>query len=97
MRALARARPLDFMLVRYDERGCGLSDWDAVLSFDAWVRDLETVVDAVGLKRFPLLGVSQGVPIAITYAVRHPERVSHLVPQVRPLSAAGSTDRRNTF
>ena len=68
-----------YTLVRYDERGCGLSDWDAVLSFDAWVRDLEAVVDAVGLKRFPLIGVSQGAPIAIAYAVRHPERVSHLV------------------
>ena len=48
-------------------------------SFDAWVRDLETVVDALGLDRFPLLGISQGGPVAITYAVRHPERVSHLI------------------
>src|SRR4051794_31802945 len=69
----------DFRLVRYDERGCGLSDRDAPLSFEAWVRDLETVVDALGLERFPLLGISQGAPIAIAYAVRHPERVSHLV------------------
>ncbi len=70
----------DHMLVRYDERGCGLSDWDAPeLSFEAWVRDLETVVDAVGIARFPLLGISQGASIAITYAVRHPERVSHLI------------------
>jgi pimeloyl-ACP methyl ester carboxylesterase/DNA-binding winged helix-turn-helix (wHTH) protein len=69
-----------FRLVRYDERGCGLSDWDvAELSFDAWVRDLETVVDAAGLDRFPLLGISQGGPVAIAYAVRHPERVSALV------------------
>ena len=67
-------------LVRYDERGCGLSDWDVVdLSFDAWIDDLETVVDAAGLERFPLLGISQGAPIAIAYAVRHPDRVSHLV------------------
>lgn len=67
-------------LIRYDERGCGLSDWDVEdLSFDAWVRDLETVVQAVGLDRFPLLGSSQGAPIAIAYAVRHPERVSRLV------------------
>ena len=43
------------------------------------MRDLETVVDALGLERFPLLGISQGGPIAITYAARHPERVSHLV------------------
>ena len=67
-------------LVRYDERGCGLSDWDVdELSFEAWVRDLETVVDAAGIDRFPLLGISQGASIAIAYAVRHPERVSHLV------------------
>ncbi len=66
-------------LVRYDERGCGLSDWDvADFSFGAWVHDLEQVVDAVGLERFPLLGVSQGGAVAIAYAVRHPERVSHL-------------------
>lgn len=67
-------------LVRYDERGCGLSDWDvADLSFDAWVRDLEVVVDAAGLTRFALIGMSQGGGVAIAYAVRHPERVSHLV------------------
>lgn len=69
-------------LVRYDERGCGLSDWDVdsdSYSLEAWVRDLETVVDALGLERFPLLGISQGGPIAITYAARHPERVSHVV------------------
>lgn len=69
----------EHQLVRYDERGCGLSDWDAPLSFDAWVSDLETVVEASGLVRFPLLGSSQGAPIAIAYAARHPERVSHLV------------------
>jgi class 3 adenylate cyclase/DNA-binding winged helix-turn-helix (wHTH) protein len=65
--------------IRYDERGCGLSDWDAPLSFEAYVTDLETVVDACGLERFPLLGISQGGPVAITYATRHPERVSHLI------------------
>ena len=43
------------------------------------MRDLEAVVDAVGLERFPLLGISQGGPVAIAYAVRNPERVSHLV------------------
>lgn len=67
-------------LVHYDERGTGLSDWDLDdLSFESWVSDLETVVEAAGLERFPLLGISQGGPVAITYAVRHPERVSHLV------------------
>jgi class 3 adenylate cyclase/pimeloyl-ACP methyl ester carboxylesterase len=70
----------DHQLVRYDERGCGLSDWDVEdLSFEAWVSDLETVVDAAGLDRFALLGISQGCPICIAYAVRHPERVSKLV------------------
>jgi pimeloyl-ACP methyl ester carboxylesterase/tRNA A-37 threonylcarbamoyl transferase component Bud32 len=67
-------------LIRYDERGCGLSDWDvADFSLEAWVHDLETVVDAYGVERFPLLGISQGGPIAITYAHRHPERVSQLI------------------
>jgi len=66
-------------LVRYDSRGCGLSDWDAPLSFDAWVQDLETVVNAAGLERFPLIGMSQGAPVAMAFAVRHPERVSRLV------------------
>jgi DNA-binding winged helix-turn-helix (wHTH) protein/pimeloyl-ACP methyl ester carboxylesterase len=68
------------LLVRWDERGCGLSDWNvADLSLDAWVRDLETVVDALELPRFALLGISQGGAVAAAYAARHPERVSHLV------------------
>ena len=67
-------------LIRYDARGNGLSDWDVPeLSLDAWVSDLETVVDAAGLQRFPLFGISQGCAIAVTYAARHPDRVSHLV------------------
>jgi DNA-binding winged helix-turn-helix (wHTH) protein/pimeloyl-ACP methyl ester carboxylesterase len=67
-------------LVRYDERGCGLSDWDVTdFDLDTWVEDLEAVVDSVGLARFPLLGLSQGAAVAIAFAVRHPERVSHLV------------------
>jgi pimeloyl-ACP methyl ester carboxylesterase len=49
------------------------------ISFDAFLRDLETVVDAAGLDRFALLGISQGGPVAVAYAVAHPERVSHLV------------------
>jgi pimeloyl-ACP methyl ester carboxylesterase/DNA-binding winged helix-turn-helix (wHTH) protein len=67
-------------LVRYDERGCGMSEWEVGdFGLDAWVEDLELVVDSVGLDRFPLLGISQGGAVAIAYAVRHPERVSHLV------------------
>jgi DNA-binding winged helix-turn-helix (wHTH) protein/pimeloyl-ACP methyl ester carboxylesterase len=68
------------LLVRYDERGNGLSDWNVEdLSFGAWVDDLETVVEAAGLERFALLGISQGGAVAAAYAARHPERVSHLV------------------
>jgi pimeloyl-ACP methyl ester carboxylesterase/DNA-binding CsgD family transcriptional regulator len=67
-------------VIRYDERGAGLSDWDVGdFSLDAWVADLEAVVDAAGVERFTLLGLSQGAQIAIAYAVLHPERVSHLV------------------
>jgi pimeloyl-ACP methyl ester carboxylesterase/DNA-binding CsgD family transcriptional regulator len=67
-------------VIRYDERGCGLSDRDVEnLSLDRWVEDLEAVIDAAGVDRFALLGISQGGPVAITYAVRHPDRVTHLV------------------
>lgn len=66
--------------VRYDTRGSGLSDRDAPeISLDAWVRDLETVVDAAGVGRFVLLGISQGAAVAVRYAVLHPERVRGLV------------------
>jgi pimeloyl-ACP methyl ester carboxylesterase/DNA-binding CsgD family transcriptional regulator len=66
--------------IRYDQRGCGLSDWaPPSVSFDARVGDIEAVVDALGLKRFDLLGMSQGGAIAIAYTARHPERVSRLV------------------
>ncbi|MFO0988184.1 MAG: alpha/beta fold hydrolase [Alphaproteobacteria bacterium] len=70
----------DRTFVRYDERGNGLSDWDVKdISFDAFVRDLETVVDAAGLERFALFGLSQGAAVSIAYAVKHPERVSRLI------------------
>ena len=70
----------DHRLIRYDERGNGLSDWDVdELSVDAFVRDLEAVVDAAGLDRFTLLGISQGCAVSIAYAVRHPERVERMV------------------
>lgn len=66
--------------VRYDERGNGLSDWDVdEISQEMFVRDLETVVDALGLERFPLLGISQGCAVSIEFAARHPERVSALI------------------
>jgi DNA-binding SARP family transcriptional activator/pimeloyl-ACP methyl ester carboxylesterase len=68
------------LLIRYDERGSGLSDLDpADLSLDAWVLDLECIVDACGLERFPLLGISQGCAVCIEYAARHPHRVSALI------------------
>jgi DNA-binding SARP family transcriptional activator/pimeloyl-ACP methyl ester carboxylesterase len=70
----------DHTFVHYDERGNGLSDWDNPdFSVDAFVRDLEAVVDALDLERFALLGSSKGGSTAIAYAARHPERVSHLV------------------
>ncbi|MEM8789747.1 MAG: alpha/beta fold hydrolase [Pseudomonadota bacterium] len=66
--------------IRYDERGNGLSDWDVPqITLDAFVADLETVVDALGLKRFPLLGISQGCAVSVEYAARHPDRVSGLI------------------
>jgi pimeloyl-ACP methyl ester carboxylesterase len=69
-----------FRLVRYDERGCGLSSADdRTLDLESLVEELEAVIDAHGEQRVALLGVSGGAPAAIAYAVRHPERVSHLV------------------
>lgn len=70
----------DHSLLRFDQRGCGLSDWDAAdISFEGWVRDLEAVVDAAEIERFAVFGMSQGAAIAIEYAARHPERVTHLL------------------
>ena len=70
----------EFTLLRYDARGNGMSDWDVEdVSLDAWVHDIETVVDAAGFDKFPLLGMSQGCAISVAYAVRHPERVTHLI------------------
>ena len=65
---------------RYDQRGCGLSDWTVSdFSFDSLVADLEAIVAAAGLDRFDLFGMSQGGSIAIAYAARHPERVARLI------------------
>ena len=69
-----------FTVLRFDQRGCGLSDWDVDdISFEAWVRDLEAVVEASGADDFVLLGMSQGGPVAVEYAARHPEKVRSLV------------------
>jgi DNA-binding winged helix-turn-helix (wHTH) protein/pimeloyl-ACP methyl ester carboxylesterase len=70
----------NYRLVRYDARGTGISDRDVKdISFDGFVSDLETVVDALALERFSLLGMSQGAAVAVAYAARHPERVDSLV------------------
>jgi pimeloyl-ACP methyl ester carboxylesterase/DNA-binding CsgD family transcriptional regulator len=67
-------------LIRYDPRGCGLSDRDGVgLSLAKQVEDLEAVVEAAGLKRFVLFGATAGAVTAVAYAARHPERVSRLI------------------
>jgi pimeloyl-ACP methyl ester carboxylesterase/DNA-binding CsgD family transcriptional regulator len=70
-----------FRYVRYDERGCGMTDWNVGdVSFARWVEDLEAIVDAVNpAEPFAMLGISQGASACIAYAVRHPERVSRLV------------------
>ena len=76
LEALAR----DHQFIRFDARGCGLSDWDVDdISFEGLVRDLEAVIDAAAVTRCALFGTSQGCAVSIAYAVRHPERVSHLV------------------
>ena len=73
--ALLRGRTL----LRYDARGNGLSQRDVQrVDFDSWVEDLEAVVAWSGLQRFALFGLSQGAAVAVAYAARHPERVSHL-------------------
>ncbi|MEL6934831.1 MAG: alpha/beta fold hydrolase [Pseudomonadota bacterium] len=70
----------DHTLIRYDERGNGMSDWEVSdLGFDTFVTDLESVVEQSGADRFPLFGLSQGAAVAIEYAARNPEKVSHLI------------------
>lgn len=71
---------VEHTLLRYDERGNGMSDWDVpALTFDSFVDDLDAVADAAGFGAFDLVGVSQGSPVAIAYAVRFPERVKRMV------------------
>jgi pimeloyl-ACP methyl ester carboxylesterase len=78
--AYIRALSREHIFVRYDSRGCGLSDRKfPSLTFEDGVNDLEAVVTAHGLKRFALLGISMGAATSIAYAVRHPEQVSHLI------------------
>ena len=70
-----------FRFIRHDERGCGMSDWDVgALSFDDWITDFETVIEAAApAEPFTLLGMSQGASVCIAYAVRHPERVARII------------------
>lgn len=69
-----------YRFIRYDERGNGLSDWNVKdISFDAFSKDLEAIVSATKLKKFALLGISQGASVAIDYAIKYPEKVSHLI------------------
>ena len=70
-----------FRFVRFDERGCGLTDWQVPeLSMETWVDDLTSVIDAAQPEgQFALLGISQGSAACIAYAVKHPERVSRMV------------------
>jgi pimeloyl-ACP methyl ester carboxylesterase/DNA-binding winged helix-turn-helix (wHTH) protein len=94
---LLHALAADHRLIRYDERGNGLSDWEVNdISFDSFVRDLESVVDTIGLDKFALFGVSAGCAVSIAYALRHPERVTHLVLYggfVRGLRKRGSREQ----
>ena len=80
MRHLVAEMAARHKLVSYDCRGVGMSQRDVSdMSFEAWIRDLEAVVDAAGLQRFALWGISGAPAVAIGYAARHPERVTHLV------------------
>jgi pimeloyl-ACP methyl ester carboxylesterase/DNA-binding CsgD family transcriptional regulator len=70
----------DYKMLRHDSRGCGLSNREVEnLSFETWVHDLECVIEAAAFRRFSIVGTCWGGPIAIEYATRHPEQVTHLV------------------
>ncbi len=78
-RALLETLSKHYTVLRYDTRGCGLSDWNvADISLDGWIHDFEAVISAAGFERFPILGVCQGGAIAVEYAVRHPDQVTKL-------------------
>jgi pimeloyl-ACP methyl ester carboxylesterase/DNA-binding CsgD family transcriptional regulator len=69
-----------YRLIRYDPRGCGLSDRNvADISFESWVRDLGALVDRLELAQFSIVGICQGGPTAIEFAAREPRRVEKLV------------------
>jgi pimeloyl-ACP methyl ester carboxylesterase len=79
-RQLYRELSRDHAFIRYDARGNGLSDREVPnVTFDHFVDDLEAVIDAAGIERFVLLGISQGCAVSIAYAVRHPERIACMV------------------
>jgi pimeloyl-ACP methyl ester carboxylesterase/DNA-binding CsgD family transcriptional regulator len=91
-----------FRLVRYDERGCGMSDWNVGdLSPDRWIEDLEAVVAAAAPQGpFTLLGISHGAVAAVSFAARYPERVSHLLlygAYARGWSRRGDLDAIRTY
>jgi pimeloyl-ACP methyl ester carboxylesterase/DNA-binding CsgD family transcriptional regulator len=91
-----------FRFIRYDERGCGMTDLNVGdLSLERWVEDLETVIEAADLREpFALLGISQGGPICVAYAVKHPERVSHLIlygAYARGVFRRGDSDRETFY
>ncbi|HJT18190.1 MAG TPA: alpha/beta fold hydrolase [Thermoanaerobaculia bacterium] len=91
-----------FRFVRYDERGCGMSDSNASnLSIERWVDDFETIVDALDpTEPFPILGISQGAAVCIGYAVRHPERVSKMIlygGYARGFYVRGNSDTRREY
>lgn len=78
-----RALGSRYRYVRYDPRGCGLSDRELrgadLTDLELWIDDLARVLDTLGTEPVALLGISQGGPVAFGYAARHPERVSKLV------------------
>jgi pimeloyl-ACP methyl ester carboxylesterase/DNA-binding CsgD family transcriptional regulator len=91
-----------FRFVRYDERGCGMTDWDVDdISFERRVEDLEDVIAAADPREpFALLGISQGGATCVAYAVRHPERVSQLVlygAYARGVFRRGDPDRETVY
>jgi pimeloyl-ACP methyl ester carboxylesterase/DNA-binding CsgD family transcriptional regulator len=90
-----------FRFIRYDERGCGMTDWRVGdLSFDRWVSDLDAVAEAAGAGQFTLLGISQGAATCVAYAAAYPERVSRLVlygGYVRGAAVRGTPDEAREF